>query len=291
MLGDPRLGRKQGGQAADRRGREPGRALGLDELFEGDDLPVACFGQDHAQHPLLIHPLDRGSGVGDREQVLQFPADPLAAEALERGRELGAGALRFFVELGAEARLEAIVAQDAQVILADARVRIADEAHAAFFEVGQAVEEIEQFQRDGVGVERVDREIAPGGVLAPVAGESDRCAPAIGRDILAQRGDFHWSARENGGDGAVSNPRRHTADPRLIKPGDHFVRLERRGGVDILDRLPEQGVAHRAADPAQVFAPERSDQARQVLALRPLGLGKLSHRPIPATPAAARGCG
>ncbi len=68
--------------------------------------------------------------IGQAEQREQLARHALAAEALERGRELGAGLLGLGVELAAEARREAVVAQDTQVILADALAGIADEPHA-----------------------------------------------------------------------------------------------------------------------------------------------------------------
>src|SRR5690606_17153707 len=100
------------------------------------------------------------------------------AEPLERGRHLGAGFLGLAVELAAEARLEAVVAQDPQVILADALPRVADEPHAAGGEIGEAAEPVIDLERRRVRVEGVDGEVAPFGVLAPFAPEGDgRPAP------------------------------------------------------------------------------------------------------------------
>jgi hypothetical protein len=51
------------------------------------------------------------------------------------------------------------------VVLADPLASIADEAHAARREVFASAEIVEKLERARVGVERVEREIAPRGVL------------------------------------------------------------------------------------------------------------------------------
>ncbi len=66
---------------------------------------------------------------------------------LQRRGELGAGLLGLGIELGAEAGLEAVVAQDPQVILADALAGIADEADAARLQVLEPAEIVEDLER------------------------------------------------------------------------------------------------------------------------------------------------
>src|SRR3546814_9894239 len=68
---------------------------------------------------------------------------------------------------------EAEIAQDAQMILRDAGAGVADEADAMRAKVGDAAEEVRDGVGQRVGIERVDGEIAPGGVFAPVVGRSE----------------------------------------------------------------------------------------------------------------------
>ena len=59
------------------------------------------------------------------------------------------------------------------MILGDAGERIADEAHPARREIGEPVEIIEDLAARRIGGERVDREVAPRRILAPIVGEGD----------------------------------------------------------------------------------------------------------------------
>ena len=63
--------------------------------------------------------------------------------------------------------LEAEQAQDAQIILADARRGIADEAHPAGFQIRKPADDVEH-RAVGRGIERVHREVAALGVLRPI---------------------------------------------------------------------------------------------------------------------------
>ena len=104
--------------------------------------------------------------------------------------------------------MEAEQAQDAQVILVDAHDRIADEAHAAGFEIGDAAEIVEDLAV-ARRVERIHGEVAPRGVFLPVGGERDHRAAAVGLHVAAQGGDLERRMRGDGGDGAVVDAGRH----------------------------------------------------------------------------------
>ena len=147
LLGHARVGRQQRGEAAQRVGRDAlARFLG-DQRLERRDAARPGFGQDHRQHAALLHPRHGRRGIGQGEQVQQLHRHALAAEALERRRELGAGLLGLGVERAAEAGLEAVVAQDPQVILADALARVADEADAVRGEVVEPAEIVVDLER------------------------------------------------------------------------------------------------------------------------------------------------
>ena len=136
------------------------------------------------------------------------------------------------------------------MILRDAPQRIADEAHAAGGEIVQPAEIIEDGAVAGRGEQRVHREIAAGGILAPVVGERHRRAAAVGRDIAAQRRHLDRPGRQHGGDGAVGEPGRHRLEPRRADARDHRVRRQAGREIDVGHRQPEQRIAHRAADEA-----------------------------------------
>ena len=84
----------------------------------------------------------------------------------------------------AEARCEAVEAQDAQMVFPDAFRRIADEADAGRIEIGEATEIVEhrpvRAQR-----QRVHRKVAAQRILAPVRGEGDGGAAPVGFDVPA----------------------------------------------------------------------------------------------------------
>ena len=79
----------------------------------------------------------------------------------------------------AEARLEAVIAQDAQHVLGDAPRRLADKPHAMRRKIGQPADGIVH-GAIGVEIERVDREIAPRRVFAPIGIKRDTaCRPSV----------------------------------------------------------------------------------------------------------------
>ena len=124
------------------------------------------------------------------EQAQHLGADALARKLRKAGakRERGRKSLRIRFALRIRRR-EAEEAQDAQVVLADALVRVADEAHPPGVEICIAAERIV----DGplaVAVERVDGEVAPARVLGPVVREGHGGMPAEGLDVAPERRDL-----------------------------------------------------------------------------------------------------
>ena len=102
----------------------------------------------------------------------------------------------------------------------------------------------------------------------PVAAERDLGLAAEGLDVLAQRRHLERTAVDHRRDGAVLDAGRH----RLVAGGLDAAHdlLRHRGGrdVDLADLLPEQRVAHRAADHARLLAV--AVEQRQQLAKRPV---------------------
>ena len=100
--------------------------------------------------------------------------------------DLAAGRVRFIGDPDTRIAEEAIRrVEDADRFLGDARVGIADEAHPARGEIGAAVERVVQ-RAVGIGVKRVEGEVAAAGVFEPVVGEGDDRAPPVGLDVAPQ---------------------------------------------------------------------------------------------------------
>ncbi len=256
--------------------------LGRDHPRQRVEMLRRGFGQDHLQHAQPVHPRHGGVGIGQAQQRGELGCDPLAAEALERRGEFGAGHFGVFVKFRPEPRLEAEVAQDPQMILADPVVRIADEAHAARRKIVQPAEIVRDLQRLGMGIERVDGEIAPGRILFPALGECHGCAAPVCRDIAPQCGDLDWPACEDRGHGAVLDAGRHGADPCGAAQFDDLFGQQPGRTVDIVDRDPQQAVADCPADPADVVRSQRRCERAQPIAPGPGGIGQASeHRPVP----------
>ena len=168
------------------------------------------------------------------------------------------------------------------MILFDPGCGIADEAHAVRGQIVQPAEIVVDRQRFGVGIERIDGEIAPRGIVAPFFGKGDRRAPTIGRHIAAQGGDLDRAILEDGGHRAVVDPGGHGADARRPAAIDHGCGQVARGGIDIVGGITQQRVAHAAADPAQILRAQRLDQLREAGTLRPFSLRKMLSHPAPA---------
>ena len=180
------------------------------------------------------------------------------------------------------------------MILANAFVRVADEADVARIEIGKPAEIIADLQRFRMCIERVDREITARCVFLPLGRKGHGSPAAIGRHVVAQGGDLDRPALEDRGHRAVIDARGHRADARFLAPVDHRVRQQRCRKVDVVDVLAQQRVAHRPADVARVVRPQRGHEGCEVLALGPVGLRQAVHarafRAVsPSTPAAATG--
>ena len=215
-------------------------------------------------------------GIGQRQQCQQFGGNALATEALEGMREFAASLLRRRIERRPEARLKAEIAQDPQVILGNPRAGITDEAHPPRREIFEPAEIVRNRQRFGMGIECVDSEIAPCGILRPVAGEGDGGSPAIGGDIAAQRGDLDRPVLEDRGDGAVLDPGRHSADAGLAAGRDHLGGHQLGGAIDIMHRRAQQAVAHRPADPADILRPQCCGERGKARAAWPFGFSQIT---------------
>ena len=141
------------------------------------------------------------------------------------------------------------------MVLGDAGGGVADEADAAGFQIGLPAEIVMEraVRRRAHGV---DGEIAAGGILPPVVGESDLGVAAVGPLVAPERRDLVAVAACERRDGAVRDPARQGAglDLRVLQQGQHALRRVGGADVDIVALAAEQRVAHAAAHEADVGA-------------------------------------
>jgi hypothetical protein len=231
------------------------------------------------------HLANNRTRIRQRQNLHQLVGDAFARQAFERlarGHHRGvAGRIKIAAP---EARRKAIVAQDAQMILGDPRCGIANKAHAAAVQIGNTAEIVIDCPGFGIGIERIDREIAPRRIVVPLAGESDHRAAAVGFDIVAQRRDLVMIAARDRSHGAMRNASRNHLYIRRLQPPRHLVRQQWRRQVDVGHRQRQQRVAHRAADDLHrpAIAAERRDDAAQPRPPPPFGIGQHAHRCQPA---------
>ncbi len=148
---------------------------------------------------------------------------------------------------------EAEEAQDAQIVLGDPRVRVADEAHRLRLDIRKSADEVDHLAI-GTDIERVDRQVTALGVLLPVLAESHLGAAAVGLDIAAKRGHLEAPAVEHQRHRAVVDPGRHRLDPGRLGALHHRLGRQRGRKVYIGDRQAHQAVAHRPAGDARLAA-------------------------------------
>jgi hypothetical protein len=147
-------------------------------------------------------------------------------------------------------RQEAEEPQDAEVVLTDTGVGVADEDHAARDGVGQSLSGGIVNPPIGVSVERVHREIAPSRVLGPVRRKGDDRPPTVRLYVFSKGGDLERPSEGDGGDGAMIEARRLNPQTVFGETLHHLIRRQTRGDVEIeVGRVPpEQRVPHTTAD-------------------------------------------
>ena len=241
-----------------------------------------------------MHPGDGGRWIGQGKQGLQFPADPLARQAFKRFRQFSAGFLRFRIQIGPKARLEAEIAQDTQVILANALAGITDEPYALCGKVFEPAEIVGDLQRRGMDEQRVDGEIAPRCILAPVLCKCHGRTAAVGGYVMPQRRNLDITGisgrRHQRRNSPVVNAGGNSANARRFQPRDDLFGLQGRGSIDILHIHPHHRIAHGTANPADVVCAEGGHHRSKIFALGPRRSGKaISHGLPPHAKSAAKG--
>ena len=258
-VGKPeRIGDGMGGISAfGQKRRQPQQAVARREIV-GVDLhqpfqpwQLQCTGQQFGQDAGRRHHPQHRCGISRFQQAQQFLCHPLRRQRLQLVLGLRRGAQTFGIHIAlAIPGVEAEQPQHPEIVLRDARMRIAHEAHPAgdqVFHPGGIVENLAA----GGGIERIDGEIAPRRIFRPVVGEGDHRMAAIGLDVAAQGGDLECLACDNGGDGAVIHAGFDHLDVPGHQPGQHFAGRHGHGDVDIGHVHAQQRVAHGTAHKAR----------------------------------------
>ena len=139
------------------------------------------------QEPVIEQRLDRAHRLRRHEQPPELGRDPFRRKLIHAAAQLDRRPKPVRIERPlAVIGVEAEEAQDAQIVLFDARLGVADEAHPPRDEIGIAAKRIEH-RAVASGIKRVEREVAPARVLLPILGEGDGRVPPERLDVAPQR--------------------------------------------------------------------------------------------------------
>jgi len=241
--------REQRAQSQKSVGARAFQYLDLEQSFEAGQ--VAGVRQDVRQNARGRHQPDGGPRIRSVQEGQELLQDPLGGQGGQAARLAGAGGRSGGVRLPAPvAGQETEIAEDAQMILGDPAVSLADKGDPALPGRRQPLAGRIEDPAPAVGVEGVEGEIPPGRILGPVGGEGHDRTAAIGLHIPPQGGDFEAAPAADGGDRAVVQPGRDGLQPGGLEGGDHSRRFQARRQVDVGDGAAHDGVANAAADKA-----------------------------------------
>ena len=217
------------------------------------DQPLQSFRrhalrQHRLQHANPPHRRNRRGRVRRRQDTLQLAPHPLGRQQ-PQPRHPGPNRrqCRRIGLAGAIPRMEPKKPQNPQVILGNPLRRIADEPHAAGVQIGHALEIVEHLailrHRH-----RVDGEIPPGRVLAPILSERHHSASAVCLDVAPQRRHLEAPMPGHRRHRAVLNPGRHRLQAGPPQRKRHRLRRLGGGEIDVRDLPPQQRIPHRTAN-------------------------------------------
>lgn len=156
---------------------------------------VGDFGEEEAEETAGVEEVEAANAGGGGENFHQFVADSFRADGVDPGSRGANGLPGRRVDLEVQGGGEPDGAKHAKFVFAESVGGIADGAEGAGFQVGEAVDVIENAVFDGVVEETVDGEIAALGVGAGIR-EFDgfRAATVEVLAIAAERRDFVFGA-------------------------------------------------------------------------------------------------
>ena len=230
--------------------------------------------EQSGEEPIVEQRLDGTNRLRRDENAPKLPRHPFRRKPVETRAEPHAGGKTFRIERAlAVIGVEAEEAEDAEIILFDARVCIADEADAPRDEIAIAAERVEH-RPVACRIERVQGEVTPPRILLPILGEGDGRMPPISLYVAPKGRHLERHAVGNHRHRAMLDPGRHRLQPGPLGERHHAVRQRGRGEVDLGDGKAEQGVAHRAADGACLHSgfAQRGEHARRLWPLEPFSI-------------------
>ena len=263
-----------GGQAAAMVGRNAKIVLGMDQDRQG--LRIGP-GQGMAQDARLRHGGNGRGRIGGAQELAHLGPDPFTREIVDSIGHFGAGGQALGIEaclLVAVMGVKAEEAQDAQVVFANAVMRVADEAKPPRPQVGNAAAQGVDHATRGIGIERVHGEVAAHGVFLHLVGEGDHRAAAIGFHVAAEGGDFVGQPVGDHGHGSVVDPGRHGLEPVALGNLHHPFGARIGGNVDVIRGQPKQPVPDAAADEERMepLGFQRLAQFLRAGVMQPVGL-------------------
>ena len=138
-----------------------------------DSLHRRNFRQHLAQQAALVEQFERAPGASLGEHLGQFFAYALARDLMDLRSSRRDRTERCFVDFVVESRRESHRPQHAQFVFGKALLRIANGANDSGLEIVAAVDIIEDFVRQRIEQQAIDREIAAQHVFARIFAEAD----------------------------------------------------------------------------------------------------------------------
>ena len=160
------------------------------------------------------------------------------------------------------------------MVLADPLPRVSDEDNLARLGRGDAKACRIDHAPAAVGVESVQGEVPPGGVLCPVIGKGHDGAPAVGLHVAPQGRDLETPAAADRCHRTVFQAGGNRLEPRRLQCCHHDGRLEGCRQVDVGDGASHDGVTHAAPDEAHA-----SRTARRLQGVQDGGRGRIRQPP------------
>jgi len=226
--------------------RQPDEAL-AQGLFE-DDVEQRQQAVVQAFCAQLLQALHRIAGEQQLEHLVE---QARGGHVFQQGGHVADWMARRGVDAEPQLRRQAHRAQHAHRVFAVARARVADHAQGLLPDVGDAVVVVDDRLGARVVVQRIDGEVAPGGVfgLAAVDVVAQHAAVLVGLGRIgvlsgAERGDLDRFRPAH----HVHDLEAATDDARAAEQRTHFFRSGAGGDVVVLGRMADQQVAHCAAD-------------------------------------------
>jgi len=224
----------------------------------GADAHLALAGtprHGREQRPAQAEPLQglhAAQPVPGQEQLVDLFEQAGRGNVRQQVRQPRNGFGRRFIRHHAELGLEPRRAQQAHGVFRVAHVRVADQAQASLGQVPVPTHVIADLAADRIEEQRVDRKIAPEGVLLDVAEHVVAQDAAVIEFVLVVVGPGHAAERRHLDQGAAFAYMRQ-AEPPADQPAArkhvvHFLGGGAGGHVEVLGRLAQQQVAHAAAD-------------------------------------------